>query len=308
LEAVLAAAVGSDRNDAVQLLRGDETTWVRVIDAARTGSLFAPRRAVVVRNADALKGEGDEVERYLADPAPDVALVLVAAKPDRRRALWKRILDRAQVIVAEPLKGAALRKYVADQLRGRGLSVSSDGVQELLDRVGQDLRRLTGEIEKLEAFGLGQKSLSADDVSAVLGRGMARPLWALGDAMAARRAGKVLELIEELMDEGEEAVRILGVLHRSLRQLRAALALQQARAPRDQMLKALDLPANMAFKLESILEAARRWSEAEVQVALVALDKADFRLKSSGESRMALTAAVAEACGEAGGAVRPRGR
>jgi DNA polymerase III subunit delta len=299
--------VGSDRNDSVQVLRGEETSWARVIDAARTGSLFAPRRAVVVRNAEALKGEGDDVERYLADPPRDVTLVLLTARPDRRRVVWKRVFDRAQVVVAEPLKGAALRRYVSDQLRRRGLSLSADGVQELIDRVGQDLRRLTGEIDKLEAFGLGQRNLTAADVSAVLGRGLARPLWALSDAMLARRAGQALELVEEMLDEGEEAVRILGVLHRALRQLRAAVSLQQARVSREQMLKALDLPANMAFKLDSILESARRWSEADLRRGLDALDKADFRIKASGEPRMALTAAIVEACGERA-AVRPRGR
>jgi len=65
LESLLQAAVGDERADAVQVFRGDETTWPRVLEAARTGSLFATRRAVVVRNADAIKGEGEEVEGYL---------------------------------------------------------------------------------------------------------------------------------------------------------------------------------------------------------------------------------------------------
>jgi len=300
--------VGPDRDDAVQVLRGEEASWVRVFDAARTGSLFALRRAVVVRGADALKGEGEGAESYLADPTPGVVLVLIAAKPDRRRTVWKRILDRASVITAEPLKGAALRKHVAEQLRRRKLGLAPDAVQELIDRVGQDLRRLNGELEKLEAFGSGQRSLSAADVSAVLGRGLARPLWALGDAMAGRRAGEAIELMQELLEEGEEPIRILGVLHRSVRQVRAASALQKSRASRAEMLKRLDLPANMAFKLEPILEAARRWSDGVLVAALAALDKADFRLKSGGEPGASLAAAVAEACGRAEGAVRPATR
>jgi DNA polymerase-3 subunit delta len=310
LEGLLAEAVGADRDDAVQVLRGEEASWARVFDAARTGSLFASRRAVVVRNADALKGEGEGAESYLADPTPGVAVVLMAARPDRRRTVWKRLLDRANVITAEPLKGAALRRHVADQLRRRGLALGADAVQELIDRVGQDLRRLHGELDKLEAFGAGQRSLGAADVSAVLGRGQARPLWALGDAMAGRRAAEALELIQELLEEGEEPIRILGVLHRAVRQARAAAALQGSRTPRAEMLKKLDLPANMAFKLDGILDAARRWSEPELVAALAALDKADFRLKFGGEPRTTLAAAVAEACGRAEGPVRPatRGR
>src|SRR5207245_9428441 len=40
LEKLLAAAVGAERGEAVEVLRGDETTWARLSEAARTGSLF----------------------------------------------------------------------------------------------------------------------------------------------------------------------------------------------------------------------------------------------------------------------------
>src|ERR1700730_7947566 len=109
VEKIVADAVGEDRANAVEVLRGDETGWGRVVEAARTGSLFAPRRAVVVRGAEALKGEGAEMQAYLEDPSPSVALVLVAAKVDKRRAVWKGIVDRASVVVAEPMKEGQLR-------------------------------------------------------------------------------------------------------------------------------------------------------------------------------------------------------
>ena len=144
VEKIVAEAVGDQRADALEVLRGDETGWGRVVEAARTGSLFAPRRAVVVRGAEALKGEGAEMEAYLEDPSPSVVLVLVAARMDKRRAVWKAIADRASVVVAEPLKDAALRRRVADEVRQRRLRVSADGVAELVERVGPDLRRMMG--------------------------------------------------------------------------------------------------------------------------------------------------------------------
>ena len=144
--------MGGDRADAVQVLRGDEASWARVMEAARTGSLFATRRAVVVRGADALKGEGDELGAYLDDPSPEALLVFMAARPDKRRTVWKRLLERARVHTAEPLRGRAARAFVADQVRRRQLPLREDGLEELFEQVGQDLRRLMGELDKLEAF------------------------------------------------------------------------------------------------------------------------------------------------------------
>ncbi len=167
LERLLAEALGQQREGALQVLHGDESTWGRLVEIACTGSLFVTSRALVVRGADGLKGDEAALGSYLDDPSPDVTLVLMAVKPDRRRTAWKRITAKATVHSAEPKKGKALRDYVAEQLRARGLRLDHDALEELLERVGQDLRRLIGEIDKLEAWAGGKQTLTAEDVAAV---------------------------------------------------------------------------------------------------------------------------------------------
>ena len=135
LESLLAAAVGQDRADSLQVFRGDEATWMRVVEAARTGSLFAARRAVVVRNADALKGDGEEMIAYVEDPSSDVSVILLTVKPDKRKTVWKRLMDGATVVPVEPLKGRALRARVVERVRQRNLPLRDDGLEELLERV-----------------------------------------------------------------------------------------------------------------------------------------------------------------------------
>jgi DNA polymerase III subunit delta len=304
LEAILEEVLGPERDDSLHVVYGDESRWPDVVGRARTGSLFASRRAIVVRRADQLKGDEDAITAYALDPSPDVTLVLLAGKPDRRRSVWKKVLAAATVHPVDPKKGRALRAHVEGELRRRGLQIAPEGVEELIDRVGQDLRRLMGEIGKLEAFAGGQKRISAEDVAAVLGRGFAPPLYRLGDAVAARQLGASLSLIDELMGEGEEGLRILATLHRSLRQVRAALALRAEGARPDEIGRRL-LPGNMQFKTPSLLDAARQWRDEDLRRALVALGKADQRLKRGADAETALAAAVVEACG---GEVRPSQR
>jgi DNA polymerase III subunit delta len=306
LERILAAAVGHDREGAVEVVHGDETSWGRLVESARTGSLFAPRRALVVRAADGVKGDEEPLLAYLKDPSPGVTLVLLAAKPDKRRVAWKSYLAAATVTSAEPLRGAALRAYVSDDLRRRGLRLEPEAQAELLERVGQDLRRLLGEVEKLEAFREGTETLTAGDVSAVLGRGMARPLYLLSDAIAARDAATCLSLLETLLDDGEEPLRILGTLHRSIRQVRAVRSLQQERASRAEMAAALGLPEKLAFKLNGLLDAARKWTDTELGQALRGLADQDIAIKTGAETRAALTAGIVRACARRTRAQEPR--
>jgi DNA polymerase-3 subunit delta len=249
------------------------------------------------------------VLRYLEDPAPDVTLVLLAARPDRRRNPWKRLCTEGALHLAEPMKRAALRSYVEEHLRRRVLRLTADAVSALVDEVGQDLRRLMGEVDKLEAWAAGEKkpSLSADDVLEVLGRGMARPLYLLADAVAARDLAVTMERTEELLTGGEEGLRILATAHRSLRQVRAARALRERRAPRQEIAARL-LPPHMQFKLDALLAAAGRWSDVELRAAMAALDRADRRMKKGSDAATALVAALAEACRGGTGATSRRGR
>ncbi len=289
--------------EALEVLRGDETNWNRVLDLARTRSLFAARRVLLVRGGEALKGSDAGLAAYLDDPNPDVLLIFVLAKVDKRLGVWRRLLERADVRPADPLKGAKLRAYVAEEVARRRLPLAEDGLAELLERVGQDLRRLMGELDKLEAYAAGRAGrLGASDVAALMGRGLARPMYLLADALWARRAAEMLELIEELLEAGEGGPRILATLHRALRQLRGARALQARRAPFDQFAPRLGV---LPFKVRELLEAARRWSEDDLARALEALALADGRLKTGTADGPALAAAVLHACG---GGERERAR
>jgi DNA polymerase-3 subunit delta len=304
LERVLEEAIGAERQDALRVFDGDEATWEEVVSAARTGSLFVSRRAIVVRRADQTGGDGEAMTAYAADPSPDVTLVLLAAKPDRRRNPWKKLAASATVHDASPRKGRALRAHVEEELRARGLRFAADALEDLLAEVGQDLRRLMGEVDKLEAWAGDRKEITADDVGAVLGRGLGQPLYRLSDAFASADAPGSLELVERLLGDGEEGLRLLATLHRTLRQVRAAVAMREARAPRAEIGAKL-LPPNMQFKLDALLEASRRWPEAGLRRALEALGRADRRLKRGADAATTLVAAVVESCGAAATSPRP---
>ncbi len=316
---VLKQAVGADQQESVRVLYGDEVKWEDVLAAARAGSLFAASRAVVVRRAELLKyasapqddeapgdakgkgkarSEEDPVDAYTAAPAPDATLVLVAAKPDRRRKPWKSLLAKATVHDAAPRRGRALRSHVEQELKRRGVRFTRDALDQLIEEVGQDLRRLMGEVDKLEAWADGRAEITIEDVASVLGRGLGQPLYLLSDAFAARDAPKSLELLERLLGDGEEGLRVLATLHRTLRQVRGAVALREAGTPRPQIGARL-LPANMQFKLDALLDASRRWSERDLALALDVMGRTDRGMKRGADAAVALTSAIVASCGAA---------
>jgi hypothetical protein len=125
LEKLLVSVVGTDRESG---RRGPP----------RRRDLVGPRHqrstdAVAVRRrekpwsceaADGLKGDGREgVDAYLGDPTPGVTLVLLAAKPDRRKAVWKKIVGQGDRRLGRPLarspgSGATSRTSFAAAVSG----------------------------------------------------------------------------------------------------------------------------------------------------------------------------------------------
>jgi DNA polymerase-3 subunit delta len=256
----------------------------------------------VVRRAEAIKGDNEILVAYLDDPTPGVRLVLQFSKMDKRTSLYKRLDKRKAAISAEPLKGRKLTDRVRAEMTARHLELGTEALEELLDQVGLDLRRLIGELDKLAASGL-RRDATREEIAELLGKGIARPRWELSDAMGARRPERVLYLIDQLLDEGEYAPLILGTLFRSVRKTRAVRALAAVRASQGEIASRARIPP---FKVREEISNARSWPEGSLERALRALQIADRRLKTGTDARVALGAAVLESCGEESRAARTR--
>src|SRR5580765_6748777 len=71
------------------ILEAASSSLVEILDAARTLPMLAPRRLVLVKEAEKLReGDVESLKDYLKDPAPTSCILMVAGsgKPDFRKA------------------------------------------------------------------------------------------------------------------------------------------------------------------------------------------------------------------------------
>jgi len=140
-------------------------------------------------------------------------------------------------------------------------------------------------------------------VGAVLGRGLGQPLYRLSDAFAARETPGSLELVERLLGDGEEGLRILSPC--TVRSARCGPPSRCAR-PAHRAPRSAEAPSpHMQFKLEALIEASHRWTEADLRRALGALGRADRRMKRGADAATTLVAAIVESCGAGPTSPRP---
>ena len=204
-------------------LYGGETTAADVVDAAKTLPMMAPQRVVLVMHAERLlvpKKESEAaardlevLESYLKKPVDTACLVLVAADLDRRRSLTKLLLSKAAVVECSgPADAAEAARWVRDRVSQEGMTIDARAARLVADRVGPDVGRLRGDVDRLVLYAADKKAITAEDVLEVVGPAASHDDWAVTRAIERGAAADALRELTLLMDGGAVPYMVLGQL------------------------------------------------------------------------------------------------
>ena len=192
------ATEASTREFNLEVRRGAET------DAAALGlsldalPVMAQRRVLIVRDVTLLRKDARAtLDRYLARPADDVVLVLVAGgstKPD------SALLERSTAIEFRPLTEDELAKWVSHRVEELGSSITLHATGLLCSATGNDLALLAGELEKLRSFTDGGE-IDEAAVGAVVGVHRGETLGDLLDAVGQRDGVAAIALLERVLSQ-----------------------------------------------------------------------------------------------------------
>ncbi len=209
---------------------GDATTGDRLVDAvlslaatARTLPMMAPRRVVLVLQADALlapKRESEasrrateELEALLTRPEPQTALVFVAGTLDKRSRMFKLLTKHATMVECGAIESLAdAERWVRNRVAAAGAQIDPTGARLVAERAGPDVKRLRNDTDRLLLYALGQKSITLADVKEVVGPAALQDDWAMTNAIEAGDAATALRQLALMLDAGSAAEKVLGQL------------------------------------------------------------------------------------------------
>ncbi len=282
LDKVVAPA---DRDFNYQVFRGRETQAARVLDASHTLPAFAPRRLILVREADQIPtSELDLFLPYLKTPEPQTTLVFVAEKIDGRRKFYQDFRKAGEMVEFRPLFDNQIPGFVKDQARNFGRSFTEDALSLFCRRVGSHLQEVHGELVKLFSY-LGERDLvDVADVAEIVSDTRVDSIFELTNAMGERRLNEALRLLVRLVDEGIAPLLILNMLTRHFRQLWMVSELLEQRTPGREIAKRIGI--NPYF-IEGLLKQAKHFSASQYRNAFEMFLETDLALKSSGSHPLA---------------------
>ncbi|MCB9523727.1 MAG: DNA polymerase III subunit delta [Myxococcales bacterium] len=255
----------------------------RIAQAARTLPMMAPRRLVLVRNAEGLFAGGKGTVKPLLAwiEAPDATACIVFhahGRMKRSTALYKAIEKAGVVHEAGPPREHELPAWITGRFKARGRRVAADGAAMLAQAVGRDLSSLDAAVERLCLFVEGDGVVQAEHVEQTVAHTRARTVWELVDAVADRDASQALARAHALLDQGERALGLLNLVVRQFRQLLLGRGALVNGASPDQAAAAAGIPS---FRVRAFVRQVERYQGRELLDALDRLAAADRALKGS---------------------------
>lgn len=219
-----------------------------LLAAARTLPMMAPRRVLIVHQAERLlsprKGKDDDVdgaststesgkkrkrattpseefEQYVESPEPLTTMVFVAAALEENRRLVKLVRQHAIGVDCGSFGTTAeAAKWVKMRLEKDGLSIEPQAISVLLDAVSHDAGRIRAEVEKLALFAAGDRNVTVQHVRDLISPELRPGDWfVLRDALGARNARAALREVDAQCEAGFKEVQILGLIRSVVRGL-----------------------------------------------------------------------------------------
>lgn len=240
-------------------------------------SMFGDERVVIVRACQDLSKEAAaELVAYVADPVPEITVVLLHAGGQKGKALLTQIsgLGAKRVECAKVTKASERRDLVRSELRSDGRQVSEDAVTMLIDAVGNDLRELCSAASQLLSDTEGPVT---PDVVSLYHRGRAESSgFAIADKAIDGDLAGAVELLRWGQSTGLASVLVTSALASGLRAV--AQVASAGRAPTYQLAQQLGMPA---WKVEKTQRQLRGWRPESISAAMAAVALADGEVKGA---------------------------
>ncbi len=202
----------------------------QTIEALNTFGFFGGEKLVWLKNANFLGDDRtssaaatiaalEKLTALLAGGLPDgTTFLLSAGAVDKRRSFYKTLGKVAEVQVFDKLdntragwedEAAPLVRSLGDR---RGLHFDEEALETFTVYTGGDRRTIESELEKLDLYlGAARRDVRIDDVRLLTPVSRAGVVFELGNALAARQLQRALELLRQLLFQGESEVGILLV-------------------------------------------------------------------------------------------------
>jgi DNA polymerase-3 subunit delta len=199
------------------------------IEALRTLPFFGGEKLVWLKNANFLgddqKARSASVQAALeelsetidAGLGSEITFLLSAIDVDKRRSFYKSLAKRVELQIFDKLDSSRggweeeATEMVQNRAKKRKLQFDDDALELFVLLTGGDTREIENELEKIDIHLGKERAVKIDLVRELVPLTREGVIFDLSNALAERDLERALDLVRQLLDQGESAIGILLV-------------------------------------------------------------------------------------------------
>ncbi len=270
-----------------------------LIAACAEYPFMAEHRLLAVLDCPWLGGSGsaEEAKKLAAylDKMPETTVLVLCSTdaPDKRRTLYKRIVELGEVREFASPTAAACADFVAAQAKAQGVRMSAKTAEELVALSGCDYFTLENEMAKLAVYS-GFQEITSAHVKACASRSLEYNVFEIHRLFVEKKAKEARDLLAEIL-ESESPEGLIGLFARKVRDLYKTKTMVDAGFGEERIASALNVKS---FAARMLMRECSRFSAAQLRDGLKQLADLDYGIKSGQrDAELALSAALVSVYG-----------
>jgi DNA polymerase-3 subunit delta len=175
---------------------GRDSQWADIINACRRYPMFAERQVVLLKEAQHMR-DIEKLEPYISHPLSSTVFVVSYKdkKVDGRTGFARTLKKNAEMMTTKKLYDNQLPEWTDRLIQKKGLSISPKALALLVDHIGNDLSRISNEVDKLMVNLANRKTITEDDIEQFIGVSKEYNPFELQAAMIRRDLPRAVQII-----------------------------------------------------------------------------------------------------------------
>jgi DNA polymerase-3 subunit delta len=280
----------------LEIFYGGESDPADIIAQARSVPFLAQRRLLIVRGTEQLReGALEAFLSYLDKPVETTCLVFVSFKTDFKKRFYKALRSAGRSVHFEDLKEDRIPSWIRKTAEELGLKMPLQACLYLQQVVGDNLRELHGELEKLRVRH-GAAEVGVGEIKELAVQSRSFTIFELMNRISRREGAASIGALGRFLEEEDKKsgpLQVLGMLNRQMRLLWTTREVLDKGGKRKEVAERLG-PAG--YWAEEFITSARQWSVKELERALDLLYRSDGFLKTGSPAKLVMENLVIDLC------------
>ncbi len=257
---------------------GKDADWASIINACRRYPMFSDKQVVIIKEGQALK-DIERLQAYIEKPLASTILIIgyKNKKVDGRSKLSKILKEKGVVLSTKKLYDNELPEWTHKLVLSKGYTITNKALMLLVDHIGNDLSRLSNEIDKLALNLENRKNITEEDIEKYVGISKEFNVFELQHALASRNIYNAIRIIQYF--EANPKAAPLPLVFPSLYNFFSKVLMIYSIPTKDEKTLAAAMGVNVYF-IKDYMKAAQYYSQQGMEKILLLLH--EYNLKSIG--------------------------